>query len=64
MTDNEKLLLKALEPFVRVVRINAPISADWPDSYPPSRFVPGVWPDWGEFKRAEAAFDKAGGKLA
>lgn len=56
-------LLDAMEPFVRVVRINAPLSADWPDDYPPKRFMPGIWPNWAEFKRAEAAFVKAGGRL-
>jgi hypothetical protein len=45
----------------RVCRLMDPIveaaPERWPDDRPNSEFIPGVWPDWGDFKKARAALD-------
>jgi hypothetical protein len=51
-------LERALEPFARVARINAPLAANWPDNKPNSDFIPNVWPNWGDFKRAASAIEE------
>lgn len=45
-----RALKKAADPFVRVYRINLPISDGWPDDTPVRSIIPGVWPTWGELK--------------
>lgn len=45
----------ALEPFASVARLNKGIAANWPDDLPNFHFIPGAWPTWGDFKRADKA---------
>lgn len=42
-------LLKAAEPFKRVLAINHPWLNN-SDDRPLRDFIPGVWPTWGEYK--------------
>lgn len=43
---------EALKPFASVALLMAPLCAGWPDDKPNSEFIPGAWPNWADFKRA------------
>ena len=47
-----RALRKALMPFARVAAIMPDAKASWPDDKPNEEFIPAVWPDWGDFRRA------------
>jgi hypothetical protein len=52
-------LEEALDPFERVFNIQPPGKESWLDSKPNSEFIPGAWPNWGDFRRAAQALAKA-----
>lgn len=43
---------EALGPFARVAAMMESLSDGWPDDKPNSEFIPGAWPNWGDFHRA------------
>lgn len=55
-TKRERELNAAIEPFARVFRICRDIGAGWPDDRPAREILPGIWPTWGDLKRAGAVW--------
>ena len=55
---------EALEPFKAVFKINEPLSEGWPDDKPNSEFIPSVWPNWNDFRRAAAVHAELTSPLA
>jgi hypothetical protein len=51
-----KELERALEPFVRVYRLNEQLSANWNDGKPVADVIPGAWPVWSDLKRINVAY--------
>jgi len=49
---------KALDPFARLARLNAPLNL--PDDLPMSKFIPGVWPVMADCRRAALAAEGGG----
>lgn len=47
---------KAVQPFVSLFRIMEPLGL--PDERPMSKFIPGIWPDYGDLRRLYEALPK------
>lgn len=57
--DLVRELMEALDPFMRVYRLNEPISQGWPDDRGAREIMPGAWPKWRDLRRAAEAHAKA-----
>lgn len=50
-----KELRQAMDPFVRVYKMNEPLAANWPDDMSARECFPGLWPTWGDLKALATA---------
>lgn len=57
LSPNGKALKKAIDPFQRVVRLNAPIEDTIPTDASLREVIPGVWPSWEDLKRLVKAVE-------
>jgi hypothetical protein len=59
--DHIEKLEEALDPFSRVAGLVEPLADDWDDERPAKDILPGIWPTWGDLKRARSVLHSNNG---
>lgn len=59
---NRKQLMAALEPFARAYLVVRDVNDGRSEHSPARDLLPGIWPTWGDLKRAGETWKQAGGK--